>query len=265
MFGTAWIHLLNNEPTLVQGMEGTAIVLETISQFFVHSVNIQEYLITKVHNIEIYQRNGGCDDWPSNSTRRSITNFTNLSNIYLLEGTPFDFHLTLPLLKGSTESVSFFLTSGLQISDFNPHQLHKEDIHCYKMIQFDGQPYYCSQKITQNGYYNVHFLLPSISLVSNYNLSLTFSNSTILLSEEDYKCDIAEGNDCDLSFTFSGSVNCLVANFLKSNNTDPVLTLRVSTTEFSLAPVLGITVGIFVVVTLLSVVLTLFCVCVICC
>ena len=246
MFGTVWIHLIRGEPVLTQGLEGTAIVLEEINQFFVHSVNIYEYVIAESHVIEIYQYNGTCTNLPTSPSQPTvITHFTNISNIYLLKDTEFDYNIKLPLLNNS-KGMEIYVTFGLDILDFNPHELLKENIICQDMMLFDGKLYQCHRKLPKSGYYSVHILLPSMDLPTNYSLSLSFVNSTLDLSEMKFVCILANLRECNVSFTFSSSFVCLVGNVLNTNTTDPFLAVGVSTTAFSLGPVLGITLGILV-------------------
>ena len=247
MFGTAWIHFLSREPSLTQGMEGTAVVLGEITQFFVQKVDIYyEYQIAETHTVEVYRYDGSCVDLPVNPSQDvvTLTQLKDVVNIYLLEGTSISYQLSL-LPSNSTEKVGVFLTVGLETSDFNPHQLHKEDIICHDVVSY-GHPSQCFYQVARSGYYSVHFMLPFNSLSTDYSLSIQFVNSTLRLEKLDHLCTVTEEAACDVSFSFSKSVSCLVGNILETNITNPYLTISMSVDEFWLGPVLGITMSVVV-------------------
>ena len=245
MYFTTWVHLSPSKPVPPRGMTGTAVVLGDINQFFVRSVHLNS---TETQTIDIYQYNNSCDDLLNSWNKQvKITHLVNLTNVYLLEGTGIDYHLTLPQTN-TKEYVTAYLTSGFQTLNlaFNPHQLNEEDIICHRLAISNGQTQQCSHQVTRSGYYNVHFLLSSVELTARYNLSVTFANSTIPLSEENFfgKCTIDDEIGCDVSFSFGISVSCLVAGISKNNSslTNSFQNVTMATTEFWITYVLVLTI-----------------------
>ena len=251
-FGTTWFNLIPRKPGRIQGREGTTIILGEVNQFFTQKIQVHEdFFSTESHTVDIYRFNSECAGLPVEKNIETVTEFTNFTNAYLLPGSVLEFDLILSPSNHSTNSdyIVVYLTRGLE-AVFNPHQLQGQIVF-KERIYFDSPLYHYSHQVpeTERGYHSLHFLLPSTPFV--YSLNLTFVNVTIDNSSPSvyHECTLYN-KICSITLAFSASKICLLADILSTNADDPFLEIDMGIALFQLAPVLSVTLTLFVIVVI---------------
>lgn len=258
-FGTTWFNIIPRSPEHIQGLEGTTIILGEVNQFFTQKVQVLEDLIsTKSHTVDIYRYNSKCAGVPFEKSIETMTDFKDFSNAYFLPGSIVEFDLILfpSNLSANSDYIVVYFTSGLE-AEFNPHQIQGQII-WKNHIHFDSQLHHYSYQVpeTKSGYYSLHFLLPSTPFV--HSLNLTISNVSIDTSAPslDNVCTIVNEKICPIKLGFSASRICLVADILSTNAEDHFLEIDMEIVLFHLAPVLSVTLILFVIVIVVIVIVT---------
>jgi len=243
LFVTAWLPLIPTKPTSIQGRENSTIILKTVNHFFVEQVDIFEDLVTGHHLVNIYRHNSACENLPTESSIHTEHQLKNITNAYMLQGDWLSYHLTL--YKSSNVSLGsvmrVYLVQGL-VSDFNPHQVHNEDIlHC-KNIQFDSLPHTYNFSAKEQGYYSLIFLPSPVPEDIEYDISTTLENTGIAVSQLPFQCNVTSDLDCFVNFTFSFDKSCLVGEILNTNSDDRFLNIGLKYYQLFVPQVLSITI-----------------------